>query len=799
MTPETFVAGQVPAERKDTARFRTIGFYSLLVTIILSPIVFWPSQYIVLDTIKTFIIGLGVVSSAIFLSIGALKDKSISMPPKRVMWTSILMVVSLIISALMSTHAGKSLFGQGFELNTVSFISVIFLAGLLAYSVASQRSDRVAKLYVGVVVSYLVIFIFQFMRLLFGPSFVSFSVFTSKTSSMISSWPDLGTLSLVIAIISISAIAMLTVSKRIKIIFWILAILSIFSAIAIFNPHAWFVMFALLIGLTILSTMRRVRSSTEKGIVSMVKNIAWLPLVACVVVGLFVWKTNTIINPVAQTLNTSYSEMRLPWPQTLDVAAGAIKQNPMFGVGTNHFSQSYLQYKPDEVNMSDAWAVEFSYGFGLIPTLIAEQGIVGLILWVLFFVFLGLIGVRVSKTPRERSFERYIAVSSFVVTVFLWVIAIISVPAQIILLLTLVMTGIFVGSSVSSGLENGVTLVPKTKKCELAFRIISIILIVLLAVWALIFIKKLIALSYFGSGVKALTVNNDSDSALASFQKADKFDHSDVYLQGQTEARLARANLIATEIGKAKDASSSDPLVKSFADTVNNALLDARAAMSYDPTDYYNRISEARVSELATNLKMQNAYDNAVVAYTNAINLNPKNPAIYLNLAKLQINQNKLADSLKTIGAALQVKPNYLDAVFLLSQVYAANGDLANAIIAAKFAVQLNPQNAQVYFQLGLLQYNNKDYAAAVTAFESAVKLQADYANAQYFLGLSYARVSKNSDAITVFQQLAKSNPDNAEVASILSNLIDGKSIFSSPQSVSAPEKRSTLPIKSKK
>jgi len=166
----------------------------------------------------------------------------------------------------------------------------------------------------------------------------------------------------------------------------------------------------------------------------------------------------------------------------------------------------------------------------------------------------------------------------------------------------------------------------------------------------------------------------------------------------------------------------------------------------------------------------------------------------------LQASQNKFDDAVKTLGAALQSKNNYIDAVFLLSQIYAAKGDLANATIAAQVAVQLNPQNPLTYFQLGLLQYYNKNYDASAQALAAAVKIQPDYANAKYFLGLSLARQNNATDALAQFTDLAASNPDNQEIALIVANLKAGKSIFADTQAstVPNPAKRQNLPIKQK-
>ena len=586
-----------------------------------------------------------------------------------------------------------------------------------------------------------------------------------------------------------------------KIVYGVLLVLSAVVAFVVITASIWSLAFLVLLGLTIFLSIKRIRSQNY-AFGTAVKHIAWLPLVVCVIALVLTWKGASIAGPIINSAGLSYSEASLPWQATLDVTSGVIKAFPIFGVGPSHFTEAYMNFKPDAINMGDGWNLEFTTGFGLIPTLVAEQGIVGLVLWILFFVFLGLIGAKALKNSGGKSPESFILVSSYISTVFLWLVAISSVPSHAVLFLTFIMTGIFLGSSVFNGASKPIDIEPKSTRGSNILKIILVIAIVLAAIWALICLKKVIALSYFGSGVKQLTVDKNPDLALASFSSAYGIDRSDVYLQGKVEAELSKATLLVTQTSNSttpENVSSSDALIKQVGDIVNAALLDARAAIAYDPSDYYNYISEARVSEVATNLKMQNAYENAVNAYIHAINLDPKNPSIYLNLAKLEVNQNKLDDSIKAIGAALQLKSNYLDAVFLLSQVYAAKGDLSNAIIAAQFASQLNPQNPQVFFQLGLLQYNNKQFDAATTSFATAIKLQPDYANAQYFLGLSYAQLGKNDEAIAQFAALSKTNPDNQEVLNILKTLSAGKSIFNNPQEVASPAKRPALPIKTKK
>jgi tetratricopeptide (TPR) repeat protein len=286
-----------------------------------------------------------------------------------------------------------------------------------------------------------------------------------------------------------------------------------------------------------------------------------------------------------------------------------------------------------------------------------------------------------------------------------------------------------------------------------------------------------------------------------AFTTAIKFDNSDLYWRSKAEVAIATAQKLAGTINSSMSASTTQAVLTDINNVLNRGIADAKMATAYNPKNYYNYISEARVAEIAAGVKMPNGYENALKAYNSAIGLNPYNPSLYLNLANFEAKNSKYDDAIRDLGRALQVKNNYLDAVFLLSQVYSAKGDIQNAITAASVAVQLNPQNSVLLFQLGLLKYYAKDYAGSTQALEEAIKYQPDYANAKYFLGLSLARQNNTTKALAIFEELAEKNSDNQEIALIIANLRSGRSIFTDVKNpvTATPEKRAGLPVKEKK
>jgi tetratricopeptide (TPR) repeat protein len=800
MNPDTnanFAAGISADGRR---KLEKSSFYVLLVTIILSLLAIWPSKFIAPELVKTIVIVLGTMASVALLGINAAKERRMVLPSKSLVTLGILMAVSLVISALQSVNVYKSFAGQGFEIGTVGFILSLFVAALAALALIYRKNDRVLIIYATIVISFLIMFVVHALRLIIGPDFLSLGVLSATTSTVIGSWGSLGIFAGFVALISAAALMTLPSSGKMKFFYWLLALLSLITVAFTgnsLNPTIWFGLGLVALGLCIFTTASRVRSQSGM-IAKYLRNIAWIPAILFIISLVFWLFSDKLTAPIAQKTNTYGSEIVLPWQMSVDVISGAVKDSPLFGVGPNNFSRAYLNYKPASVNTTDAWGLEFNNGFALIPSMTATQGVVGTVLWILLLVFIGIGGAKVMKRLPEDPSHRFMLVSSFGGTVFFWIMLLLSVPSHTIAFLAFVVTGMFFGVAMSLELVSYPKILPiQGSKGYKFMPAVMAVLVLVVAVWGIIYVKKTIGLAYFGAGVKQLTVANDPDRADAYFAKSLSVDPSDIYWQARVEAALAKSAKMIGTIKSDMPASTSQALSARIVESMNLAATYATKAIAYDPSYYYNYLSQARVFEFADNFRVPSSYENAVKAYTEAIRRNPMNPSLYLNLAKLQAKDNKLDEALQTIGAAMNVKNNYLDLVFLLSQVNAAKGNLPQATAAAQYAIELNPQNPTLYFQLGLLQYNQRNFTASAEALANAVKLQPDYANAQYFLGLSLARLGKTNEATTQFANLAKSNPDNQEVGLILTRLQSGKPLFSDMQS--APEKRSTLPIKTKK
>lgn len=775
--------------------------YILLVVAIVSSVAFWPSKYVGMDIIKTFIISFGTFVSLLLFTIQIFKKKSLILPSKPLVYTSLLLLVSAVLSTFLNPSLSRAFFGQGFEVNTISFILALFACAFLFFQFVKEDSEKSIVFYTGLVSVFIVVSLLAILRIIFGADFLTLSVLLNKTSTIFGGWNSLGFFSILVSIIVLLAIRFLSPSKMIKTWYWIIVTLSVVMSLFVNDSRVWALSAIVYFIITIYMTYSRDIGSQNSGS-KWFQKISWIPFIAFILFSFMYIKGADLIRPVDSRIGLDHFELSLPWQMTLDVASDSLKYQPIFGNGANHFTKAFLEHKPTALNASDFWQAEFGYGFGWLPTFLVTGGLVTSALWLILLVFLGIHIVKTLRNLPKDNGARFIILSSGFGSLYLWLVSIIYVPSQALLFITFALTGIFVAISSHHKDESLHIVLDKSSKLKTSlFTAILIIFAVVSIVFGLQSLKKIIAIYYLNSGINIMAQKTDADLADVKFAKAIMFDSSDIYWQARAEAGMTKVSRLINTAPKNRSASTTEALANQISDLIIKSLSYSRKAVSADPYNYYNHISEARVLEVAANLKMKDAYENAIVAYNNAISANPSNPAIYLSLSQFLFSQGKLDEALQAAGKALTLKNNYLDAAFLVSQIQASKGNINEAITAGQVAVQINPNNPIAYFQLGLLYYYAKNYEYASQAMSIALKLQPDYANAKYFLGLSYARLNKTDLAIQQFIELDKANPDNPEIMSILSALRAGRSPFvDSKASVSANvEKRSSLPIKEKK
>ncbi len=779
--------------------FTTVLFWVLLFVTFLTPIFFLPATLLSQQFSTTILFAFGVILSIIVYIIASLFYGSVDLPghSKYILGSIALVPAVYLLAGIANGFSRMSFFGYTFDINTVGFILLGF-AYLFLISVIFKDNKRILYSFYAFLISAIILAVFVIVRLIFGAGTLSFGVFTNTTMSMVGSWNNLGIFFSIGAILSLLTLEIFIASRLNKILVSLTLLASLFF-LMIVNYNVLWIVLAVCIFLFILYRIFSSQNSSlnESSTKNKFSRIPLFPAIVLVISLVFVFAGTEINSFLPNSLRVSGAELKPSISDTLEVARNTINERPLFGSGPNTFTAEWLKWKPNSIINTSSWNIDFTNGFGLIPTFLVTTGIVGIISW---FLFLGLyfyLGVRSIFIKFDDEFSKYSVVSTFFISLYLWMITFVYIPSTTIFILTFFFSGLFFASVYNSGLIKIETrkLLSNPKTGFVSSLVLVAFFVASLSLGYGLF-KNTQSLWYFQKSTQAINSAGDISASESLMIKATQIIPNDIYYRSLSEIELIKLNAVASQdTTKVK----VEDIQKQFNDVLTNAISAAKAAQSQDPDNYLNWLALGRVYEAISlpELKIEGAYENAQFAYAEALKRNPKNPGILLFLARLATVRKDWAQARIFAEQATELKSNYLDAYFLLSQIEVADNNINAAIKSVTSASVIDPTNPAIFFQLGLLKYNIRDFDGAIRVLEKATTMTPDYANAKYFLGLSYESVGEHAKAIKQFEEIKITNPDSQEVTTILANLKAGKSIFTNTEETK-PEKAKTLPVKEK-
>jgi tetratricopeptide (TPR) repeat protein len=115
--------------------------------------------------------------------------------------------------------------------------------------------------------------------------------------------------------------------------------------------------------------------------------------------------------------------------------------------------------------------------------------------------------------------------------------------------------------------------------------------------------------------------------------------------------------------------------------------------------------------------------DEAIAAYNQVLDLNPKAAGALVNLGTIYYRQRKFAEAERYYREAIEADPSYPLAQFNLGNLYDEQGRLPEAREHYRSALKLNPQYADAHFNLALLSERMYDNLKAVHHWKCYLKL----------------------------------------------------------------------------
>lgn len=145
-------------------------------------------------------------------------------------------------------------------------------------------------------------------------------------------------------------------------------------------------------------------------------------------------------------------------------------------------------------------------------------------------------------------------------------------------------------------------------------------------------------------------------------------------------------------------------------------------------------------------------YDEAAKYFRKTIEVNPKNPALYDELAKVYLAKTDTTNALKVIEGGRIKHPEYMTLIYDELNIYLNRGQAAQQVSKIENAIAKDPKNKTLYFVAGVAYSANKQLDKAEESYNKALAIDPSYADAIYNLAVIY--INRGNDYITQANKL---------------------------------------------
>lgn len=777
-----------PATTASARRFSfdTAAIWTLAVSGLLATIAFIPSATIPFLYTKVSVLALGGLGALMLFILARLTRGNVVIPPVTLVGAFWLVPLAYLLSSFFSS-AGlfASFFGAQIEADTLGFMVLLAGFATLAALIYRKSSEyrtfyKVAAITFGLVVAAQVVIT---ILAKISPNTIS------ATANVVGSYADLGMVVGLGVITSLLALRFLNVEKRMRTALLVLSALGLFVLALTNSVLIWSLVALSALGLFIEAIMRRGGSSDQSDLEGVTtieaagetmaptadgKAVA-MPLIVLVVSLFFLIGGSTIGNALSAGLGVNFLDVRPSWQSTFDVGSHTYASSPIFGSGPGTFGTQWLKFREQALNETVFWNVDFNSGIGLIPTSFVTTGLLGMLAWLAFIGLFVWVGLR-SLLFRAASdkYVRFVSIASFTGALYVIALSVFTVPGPAVLAAGFLSAGIFVSTlrHASGRQELGIIF---SKNPRVGFVVVfGLTLLLLASVYAVYgVVTRYLAEVAYAESSQAVAQGN-LDRAESAITRSLMFSKSDRAYQVLASVGIARMNQIAQDTTLAPSEAQAR-----FQAALSGSVEAALAATQLNKGDYRNWMLLGNVYQTVVPLKIDQAYENAKGAYTEAMKLNPTSPTLPYILAQLEIAQGNSTAAEEYLLQAIGLKPDYTQAIFLLSQLQVSQGKAREALQAAEAAAYFAPNDPVVLFQLGILRSGTGDMQGAIAALSKAVEINPQYANARFFLGVAYATAGNLPQATAQLEAVAALSPENAQaVAEDLAVLRAGRNPF---------------------
>ncbi len=368
-----------------------------------------------------------------------------------------------------------------------------------------------------------------------------------------------------------------------------------------------------------------------------------------------------------------------------------ILKNPktaILGVGPDSYVEAYNVFRSVSANQSPYWFIRFGVAHNLPFDLLVTHGIVGLIAFVLLGVLL------INKVRTMRRVDIPLAVPTVAAFVLLCIF-----PPSILLLAVffiLLITWTIESSSYSE--PSTLTLLDQSGSTHKEKKILSHSIVSVISL-ALVLLAGAMILSYS----RVVLASNAAFTAQKSLKENKAKESYDAYLKAirlspfTEEYHRAFSSLnfaIAQSLTQNKDLTDKDK--ETAINLIKQSISEAKIATALNQRNSTNWETLASVYQNLIGV-VQKADQWSVAAYVQAINNNPSDPKLRLELASVFRKTKNLDQTVRLLQQAIELKPDYANAYFNLSDIAREQGNKITQLALLEKTLTLIPTTSPDY------------------------------------------------------------------------------------------------------